>query len=63
MNPIGSNNLSLKYQRFKPLDCKDIGIRKFEFVTKTRFSFESWDFLNERHQLNPIFQKFPACVD
>ena len=32
-----SNSLSLKYQRFTPSGCKDIGIRKFEFVAKTHF--------------------------
>ena len=37
MNPDRSNNLSLKYQRFTPLGCKDIGIRKFKFVSKTQF--------------------------
>ena len=34
MNYIGPINLSLKYQRFTPSGCKDIEIRKFEFVTK-----------------------------
>ena len=37
MNPDTSNNLSLKYQRFTPSGCKDIGIKKFEFVAKTQF--------------------------
>ena len=32
-----SNNLSLKYERFTTTDGKDIGIRKFEFVTRTHF--------------------------
>ena len=32
MNFVSSNNLSLKYQRFKPLGCNNIGIRKFEFM-------------------------------
>jgi len=27
----------LKYQRFTPSGCKDIGIRKFEFVAKNPF--------------------------
>ena len=31
MNSVRSNNLSLKYQRFTPQGCKDIGIRKFEW--------------------------------
>ena len=29
------DNLSLKYQRFTPSGCNDIGITKFEFVTKS----------------------------
>ena len=37
MNSVRPNNLSLKYQRFSSSDCKDIGIRQFEFVTKTQF--------------------------
>ena len=37
MNSVRSKNLSLKYQSFSPSSCKDIGIRKFEFVTKTQF--------------------------
>ena len=34
MNSVKSNRLSLKYERFKTSGCKDLGIRKFEFVTK-----------------------------
>ena len=34
MNCIRSKNLSLKYQRFTLLGCKNIGTRKFEFVAK-----------------------------
>ena len=30
------NNLSLKYERFAPLSCKDIEIGKFKFVAKTQ---------------------------
>jgi len=41
MNSVISNNLTLKYQRCTSLDCKDLEIRKFEFVAKTYFpSFE-----------------------
>ena len=32
-----SISISLKYIRFRPPDCKDIGSRKFEYVTKTQF--------------------------
>ena len=31
-----SNNLSFKYQRFTPSGCRDIGIKKVEFETKTQ---------------------------
>ena len=31
MNSVRPNNLSLKYQRFTSSDCKDLGIRQFEF--------------------------------
>ena len=27
----------MKYQRFAPSGCKDIGIRRFEFLAKTQF--------------------------
>ena len=37
MNSVILNNLSLKCQRFTTLGCKDIGIRKSEFVAKTHF--------------------------
>ena len=37
MNYVRSNSLSLKYQGFPPSDSQDIGIRKFEFVTKSQF--------------------------
>ncbi len=29
----------MKYQKFKPLGCKDIGIRKFKFVEKNSIPF------------------------
>ena len=37
MNFVGSNNLSLKKQRFIPSGYKDIGMRKFEVVAKNDF--------------------------
>ena len=36
MNSVRANNLSLKFQTFTPLVCENIGIRQFEFVTKTQ---------------------------
>ena len=47
VNSVGPNNLSLKYQRFTSLDCKDIGIRQFEFVTKTQLLKEKSYGVNE----------------
>ena len=35
LQTMKSNNYSLKYQRFTPLGCKDIGLRKHELETKT----------------------------
>jgi len=40
-----SNNLSLKYQSFKPSDCKDIEIRNFQFVEKTLFLWFDYQYL------------------
>ena len=39
MNSVRSKNVGLKYQRPTPSGCKDIGIRKFEFVAKAQFLF------------------------
>ena len=44
MNSVKSNNLSLKCQRFTPLGCKNIVIRKVEFLEKT---FLKNEFLDE----------------
>ena len=36
------NNLSLKYQKFTPPDCKDMyGISKYEVVEKAQFFYSS----------------------
>ena len=43
INSVSSNNLRKKYQRLTPSDCKDVGIRKFEFKAKTQF-FPNLDF-------------------
>jgi len=37
VNSVWSNDLSLKYQKFKSSDWKDIGIRNFWYVAKTQF--------------------------
>ena len=41
MTSVGLNNLNLKYKRFEPSGCKDIGTRKFELVGKTQTLSES----------------------
>ena len=46
MNFVRSNNVSLKYKRPTPSDCKDIGIRKFEFVAKTQF-LSLWNWVSQ----------------
>jgi len=38
---------SLKYLRSPTLKCKDIGIRKSEFVTKTQFLYVSINIVNQ----------------
>ena len=53
MNAVRSNNVSLKYQRPTPSGCKDIGIRKFEFVAKTQFLCAF--FLNNKNRHYFIF--------
>ena len=35
MNSVKASNISLIYLRFTPSGCKDIGITKFKFITKT----------------------------
>ncbi len=47
MKSVRQNNLSLKCQRCSSLDCKDIGIRQFEFVIKTQFLTEEISFISE----------------
>ena len=42
MNSVGSNNFSLKYQKFTPPGCKGIGIQKLELVAKTQFLSVIW---------------------
>ena len=37
MKSVRTNNLSLKYERFKSFSCKDIGFRKSECVAETQF--------------------------
>ena len=43
MNSVRSNNLSLKYQSFTTLGCKDIGIWNLEFVAKTQFLYNNYN--------------------
>ena len=43
INSGRSNSLSLKYQRFTPSGCKDIGVRKCKFVAKTQFLYQTFN--------------------
>ena len=59
INSVKSNSLSLKYQRFTPSGCKDIRVRKCEFVAKTQFLWLTFmlHWLRESYQsliLGPI---------
>ena len=53
LNSVISNSLSLKYQRFTPSDCKNIGIRRFKFGGKN--SFINWMDISIR------FEGFESC--
>ena len=56
MNAVRSYNVSLKYQRSTSSGCKDIGITKIEFVTKTQFlciNVQDWVVYT-----NPLFKNF-----
>ena len=50
INSGRSNSLSLKYQRFTPSGCKDIGVRKYKFVAKTQFLFSDFSFFRTPSQ-------------
>ena len=39
MNSGGSNNVSLKYERYASSGCWDLGIIKLAFVAKTQFLY------------------------
>jgi len=43
-NSVGSNNLSLKYQRFASAGGKDIEMRKFEFLGQNSIPLNSESF-------------------
>ena len=45
MDSIRSNNLSLKYQRFTPSGCTNIGIRKLSLWQNSFFLTKKCDFL------------------
>ena len=53
MSYVASKNISLKYQRFTPPICIDIGIWKFEYVAKTQFQSEI---------KNRVFKEFRSNV-
>ena len=45
MNSVRPNNLSLKYQSYTQTGCKDIGIKKFEFMTKNQLLYKKAPFI------------------
>ena len=45
MNSGGSNNVSLKYERYAWSGCWDKGIIKLGFVAKTQFLYKGIEFL------------------
>ena len=55
MNSFRSNNDNLKHQRFTASDCKDIGIRKSEFVGKS-VPFEIKRELGEQNNISNFFK-------
>ena len=56
MNSFRLNNDSLKHQRFTTSDCKDIGIRKSEFVAKTQFLYKIKRELGEQNNISNFFK-------
>ena len=46
MNSGGSNNVSLKYERYASSGCSDLGIIKLGFVAKIQFLFNFVHFLH-----------------
>ena len=62
MISVRLNNLNLKYQRFTPSGCKDIGIRKSEFVTKTQFLFKICKSIKKTENgVDTVFNSFTRC--
>ena len=57
MNSVRLKSLSLKYQKFSVSGCKDIGIRKVEFVAKTQF-FSVQKLYNTTHQNNSVINSY-----
>ena len=54
MNSVRSNNLSLKYQRFTPSGCNDVGIRKFDFVQEVSCFLRKRDkYLSQQKFISP----------
>ena len=62
MNFVGSNNLNLKYQRFKPSGSKDISVRKTRFMAKTQFLCVRIEKLTVFLQIHIIYSILPRCI-
>ena len=57
MNSVRSNNISLKYQWYKPPGCKYIGIRKVKFVAKFQIICFSFNYIYYLTQNGKIYIK------
>ena len=55
LNSVLSNNLSLKYPRFTPSDCKNKWIRKIKLVTRAQFLYKIWQVATPKSDLRLKF--------
>ena len=60
MNSVRLNSISLEYQRFTPSGCEVIDFRKFEFVAKTQFLYES--IVEQKSRVSFLGSKL-LCID
>ena len=65
MKSIRSNSLSLKYYRFTRSGCKDIGIRKIEFVGENLGeiavnTMQSLDVIDSKHSV--FCKEIEQCI-
>ena len=69
MNSCRSNNLSLKYQWFKPSYCKDMRIRKYNpkrhegYVTMDMVGREEWGAMDSAYYVEVDGKRIPNKWD